>query len=107
MAKFKDIAVHGYEVTFGAGSTYTDLILAVDEAGKALPNVPSLPHLNVIGSMVTSSHGSGINEPIMADHATSFNIVLADGTLLSLNKKDNQHLFYYYLMGLGGVGVIT
>jgi len=56
---FKDIAVTGDVVHFGAGVTYSELIVAVDNSGKALPNLPSLPHINVVGSCITASHGSG------------------------------------------------
>jgi len=48
-------------VTFGAGITYSQLIAALAENKLALPNVPSLPHLNVVGSVVTGTHGSGID----------------------------------------------
>lgn len=48
-------------VRFGAGVTYTTLIKALVERKLALPNLPSLPHLNVVGSVVTGTHGSGID----------------------------------------------
>lgn len=57
--KFKEVKVNKQEVTFGAGITYSELIRAVDDFGMALPNLPSLPHINVVGSMITATHGSG------------------------------------------------
>jgi xylitol oxidase len=59
LVNFKNIVVEENVVHFGAGCIYSDLIKAVDAAGKALPNLPSLPHINVVGSMVTATHGSG------------------------------------------------
>jgi len=59
LVNFKQIAVEGDLVHFGAGVTYSELIVAVDNSGKALPNLPSLPHINVVGSCITASHGSG------------------------------------------------
>lgn len=58
---FNKITVEqGEKVRFGAGITYTKLIEALVEHKLALPNLPSLPHLNVVGSVVTGTHGGGI-----------------------------------------------
>ena len=73
-------------VHFGAGVIYSELIAAVDIKGKAIPNVPSLPHINVVGSMVTATHGSGFKQPIMAEHALAIDIVLADGTFKTIRR---------------------
>ena len=73
-------------VRFGAGLTYSQLIRAVDEKGDlAIANLPSLPHINVVGSMITATHGSGHNYPILAHWVTSMDIVLADGTLKTID----------------------
>ena len=68
LGNFLDISVDmtkgkGHEtVTFGAGITYTQLIEALKAEKMALPNLPSLPHLNVVGSVMTGTHGSGIKK---------------------------------------------
>ena len=59
LSNFKDVEVGETQVHFGSGITYSELIRHVDAAGKALPNLPSLPHINVVGSMITATHGSG------------------------------------------------
>ena len=56
------------EVTFGAGITYTKLIEALVANDVAIPNVPSLPHLNVVGSVMTGTHGSGVLNQSMATY---------------------------------------
>ena len=63
LKNFTNIKVNkaGRSVTFGAGVTYTQLIEALVKEGLALPNLPSLPHLNVVGSVVTGTHGSGVS----------------------------------------------
>lgn len=62
LTKLTNIAVDTskYEVRFGAGVTYTMLIDALKEHKMALMNLPSLPHINVVGSVVTGTHGSGM-----------------------------------------------
>ena len=48
------------KVTFGAGVNYTWLIEELAKHGRAIRNLPSLPHLNIVGSVSTGTHGSGI-----------------------------------------------
>ncbi len=62
-------------VRFGAGVTYTTLIKALVERKLALLNLPSLPHLNVVGSVVTGTHGSGIDNQAMASYVTEISLI--------------------------------
>ena len=81
------------------------MIVAVDKAGLALPNVPSLPHVNVVGSTVTATHGSGSKQPILLAHATAVEMVFADGSVETITKDHED--FYIYVQSFGGVGIIT
>ena len=63
MAKMKNV-IYTYSknettVKFDAGLTYSELISAIAKEGLAIQNLPSLPHINVVGSMITATHGSG------------------------------------------------
>jgi xylitol oxidase len=58
---FIEINKEAKEVTFGAGVSFIELSEALDENQLALRNVPSHPHINVVGAVVTGSHGSGKN----------------------------------------------
>lgn len=69
-------------------------------------NVPSLPHVNVVGSMVTATHGSGYSKPLLINYVTGITIVLADGTVKSLSRDDTPD-FHLYIMNFGSVGIIT
>jgi len=46
-------------VRIGSGVTYSMLLDKLKEEKVAISNLPSLPHLNVVGSLVTGSHGGG------------------------------------------------
>ena len=63
MAKMKNVAYtyskNETTVKFDAGLTYSELISAIAKEGLAIQNLPSLPHINVVGSMITATHGSG------------------------------------------------
>lgn len=106
LVNMKDITVTEGEISFGAGCIYYDLIKAADASNQAIPNLPSLPHINVVGSMVTTTHGSGHNQPMMVAHVTNYDIVFADGTLKTM-YKDVDPNFYYYIHSFGGVGIIS
>ncbi len=82
------------------------MIVAVDKAGKAIMNVPSLPHVNVVGSMVTATHGSGYFKPLLIDYVTGITIVLADGSVQKLTRESTPD-FHLYIMNFGSVGIIT
>lgn len=56
--------------------------------------------------MITASHGSGYDEQIQPAHITSIDIVFADGSTQTLNKKDDSD-FYSYVINFGCVGIIT
>lgn len=86
--------------------TYSKLIKAVDAAGLAIENLPSLPHINVVGSMITATHGSGHKYQILTTRVVAFDIVFADGTLKSLSRNTTPN-FSTYLLNFGGLGVIT
>ena len=78
----------------------------MDAKGLAIENLPSLPHINVVGSMITATHGSGHKYQIFANNILDFDIVFADGTLKTLSRENTPH-FGNYLLNFGGLGVIT
>lgn len=87
--------------------TYSMLIRAVKGHGAyAIPNLPSLPHINVVGGMGTGTHGSGHKYPVLANTIIEFDLIKADGTFVTLNKQTTPD-FDKYLMNCGLLGVIT
>ena len=52
-----------HTVTVPAAMRYGDLARVLQEAGWALSNLPSLPHISVAGSVATATHGSGNTNP--------------------------------------------
>lgn len=59
--KWSKIDKENRTVTFGAGFTYSALLKVLQAENMAIANLPSLPHINVAGSVVTGTHGSGVN----------------------------------------------
>ena len=62
-------------VTISAGTRYGELVGPVHEAGLALPNTGSLPHIMVAGACATGTHGSGDGNRILAASVSAVELV--------------------------------
>lgn len=92
-------------VTVGAGVTYGHLALALEEAGFALHNMASLPHITVVGAVVTATHGSGDRSGNLATAVTALELVTSDGDIVSFAHGDAE--FPGAVVNLGALGVVT
>ena len=92
-------------VYFEAGLTYIQLANYLDERGYAITNFPSFPHINVIGSMVTGTHGSGFRYGIMASLLDEYTILTASGELITYTRGDPD--FDDMLVGFGFLGIVV
>ena len=93
-------------VKFGAGITYTKLIEALSAEHMAIENLPSLPHLNVVGSVVTGTHGSGIHNRAMSGLVTELTYIDGNGTSWTYTLDDKKE-FFRQMHTFGMVGIIT
>lgn len=94
-------------VTVGAGERYGDLAVELDQAGFALANLASLPHITVGGSIATGTHGSGLRNGSLATSVNAIEFVGADGQLHSLTRAKDGDTFRGAVVGLGSLGVVT
>jgi len=101
-----DTAPKGPTVTLQAGVTFTQLMPVLTKAGLALTNMPSLPHISVVGGIITGTHGSGIGHHILAKYVVGMELVHADGTLVTYDKYTTPN-FDHYLLSLGALGIIV
>jgi xylitol oxidase len=92
-------------VTVGAGIRYGDLATAVHDAGWALHNLASLPHISVGGAIATSTHGSGDANGTLAAAVARLEIVTASGELLTLSRGDAD--FDGAVVSLGALGIVS
>ena len=107
LENFKEISVDtaNHTVTFGAGVTYTELIKALVPEKMALSNLPSLPHLNVVGSVVTGTHGSGTDNLAIASYVTKVSYVDPSGKAKHLVRSMGRD-FWSFLHSFGTLGII-
>jgi len=94
-------------VTVEAGIRYGELGRALNEAGFALHNTASLPHISVAGACATATHGSGDGNGNLATAVASLDVVTAGGDVVTLSRERDEERFRGAVVGLGALGVVT
>ncbi|NEB78754.1 FAD-binding protein [Streptomyces sp. SID14478] len=91
-------------VRVGGGVRYAELAEALDARGLALPNMASLPHISVAGSVATGTHGSGNGNRSLAESVRAVELLTADGGTVTLARGDAG--FDGAVVSLGALGVV-
>ncbi|HEY1336465.1 MAG TPA: D-arabinono-1,4-lactone oxidase, partial [Bryobacteraceae bacterium] len=86
---------------------YGALCVALHEAGFAVHNTASLPHISVAGACATATHGSGDRNGNLATAVAALELVTADGSVLALSRERDGARFLGAVVGLGALGVVT
>jgi xylitol oxidase len=94
-------------VAVEAGIRHGALCVALHEAGFALHNTASLPHISVAGACATATHGSGDRNGNLATAVAALELVTADGSALALSRERDGERFRGAVVGLGALGVVT
>jgi len=94
-------------VTAEAGARYGDLCRYLHEAGYALHNLASLPHISVAGACATATHGSGDTNGSLATAVSALEMVIATGEIVSLSREKDGERFEGAIVALGGLGILT
>ncbi|MEU6352014.1 FAD-binding protein [Streptomyces sp. NPDC047072] len=92
-------------VRVSGGVRYAELARAVHAHGLALPNMASLPHISVAGSVATGTHGSGVGNGPLAAAVREVELITADGSSVSIGRDDPR--FGGAVTSLGALGVVT
>ncbi|MFD9023332.1 FAD-binding protein [Streptomyces parvulus] len=100
-----DVDTEARTVRVGGGVRYAELARRVHAQGLALPNLASLPHISVAGSVATGTHGSGVGNGSLASAVREVELITADGSALTLARGDER--FGGAVTSLGALGVVT
>ena len=92
-------------VSVSGGLRWGELAPVLHEAGFALHNLGSLPHISLAGSVATGTHGSGSRNGSLATAVTAFDLVTADGTVRRLARGEPD--FDGAVVALGALGVVS
>ena len=93
------------QVRVGAGVRYGDLLPVLRSEGRTLTNLASLPHITVVGAAATATHGSGAHHQCLASSVLALELVLADGSAITVDRNDPR--FNGGVVGLGALGVVS
>ncbi|MGI5459066.1 FAD-binding protein [Streptomyces sp. CA-249302] len=100
-----DVDTTARTVRVSGGVRYAELAGVVHAHGLALPNMASLPHISVAGSVATGTHGSGVTNGSLASPVREVEIVTADGSTVTVGRGDDR--FDGAVTSLGALGVVT
>jgi xylitol oxidase len=100
-----DVDTGGATVRVSGGLRYSDLCGRLHEKGWALHNLGSLPHISIVGSCATATHGSGDRNGNLATMVAALELVTATGDIVTLRRGDPG--FDGAVVGLGALGVVA
>jgi len=92
-------------VTVGPAVTYAQLAEELEAAGLALSNMASLPHISVIGAVITGTHGSGDALGNLATSVRALRLVTSTGDLVEIGEDDPR--LPGAVVNLGAIGIVT
>ena len=93
--------------TFGAGTTLLQTAGAINDLGRAFPNLPDIVDQTLAGSFSTATHGTGETLTALHDYIRGFRIVTANGDVVSVAPDTHPELFSAGKVSLGALGVIA
>ena len=94
-----------HTVTAGAGMSYGELAVWLQERGWALGNLGSLPHISIAGATATGTHGSGRRNQVLSAAVAGLQYVAADGELRQADRATRD--FAGMPVGLGAFGIVV
>ncbi|MDQ1681114.1 MAG: alditol oxidase [Frankiaceae bacterium] len=92
-------------VSVAAGMRYGEIAGPLNDAGLALHNLGSLPHISVAGACATGTHGSGVGNGALPTAVVALQYVDASGELVESTRE--QADFAGSVVALGGLGIAT
>ncbi|GAA3506729.1 alditol oxidase [Streptomyces prasinosporus] len=101
-----DVDTAARTVRVGGGVRYAELARRVHGHGLALPNMASLPHISVAGSVATGTHGSGVGNGPLSSAVREVELVTADGSTVRIGREDRAR-FGGAVTALGALGIVT
>lgn len=101
----REIEVTGESVRIAGGLRYGDVAPVLEEHGRALANLASLPHISVAGAIATGTHGSGDRLGSLATAVRSVTFLASEGEEVTLSREDAS--FGGAPVHLGSLGIVT
>jgi xylitol oxidase len=97
----------GQTVTVEGGIRYGEFCKEIHDAGFAIHNLASLPHISVAGACATATHGSGMKNGNLATNVVAMELVTPNGDVLNISREKDPDIFNGSVVSMGSLGVIT
>jgi xylitol oxidase len=94
-------------VTVSGGVQYGVLAAKIHEAGFALHNLASLPHISIAGACATGTHGSGDSHGNLPSIVVGIEMYTAEGNRVRSSKNQDVGRFNGMIVNLGALGIVT
>ena len=88
-----------------AGMRYGEAARLLDAQGWAVPNMASLGHISIAGTIATGTHGSGDRNQTLSASVAGIEMVTESGELITIAEADPD--FEGSVVALGALGVTT
>jgi xylitol oxidase len=88
-----------------AAMRYGEVARLLDAQGWAIPNMASLGHISVAGTIATGTHGSGDHNQTLSASVAGIEMVTAAGDLITITEGEPD--FEGSVVALGALGVTT
>lgn len=102
-----DIDTQAHTARVAAHMRYGEFAVRIAEAGYAVPNMASLPHISVAGAIATATHGSGMRVGNLATPVVGMTVVRANGEVEEWSAATHGDQFAGMVVHLGALGVVT
>jgi len=96
----------GANVTVEAGMPLWLLNRSLAALGLALPNLGDIDRQTVAGAISTGTHGTGAELGALPTFVVGFDLVTADGSVLSASETEEPAVFRCGRVALGALGVL-
>ncbi|MDB9313761.1 FAD-binding oxidoreductase [Spirulina sp. CS-785/01] len=105
--KFLDLNTESGILTCQGGVLLSEILDVILPQGLFLPVTPGTKFITVGGAIASDVHGKNHHkEGSFSRHVLSFDLMLADGTILTCSRQENQELFWLTMGGMGLTGLI-
>jgi L-gulono-1,4-lactone dehydrogenase len=107
LTAIRDIDRAAGTVTAEAGVPLSQLNAVLAAEGLSLTNMGDIMVQTVAGATSTGTHGTGRDSGSIAAQIRAFELVTADGSVLTCSPGENPEVFAAGRIGLGALGVIS
>ena len=93
------------QITVQSGITLKTLITTIQDRGWTIPCLPDIDTVTLGGALATGTHGTGRDGKLLSEYVTSCRMVMADGSIRTVNE--GEELMDAARVSLGLLGIFS